>query len=344
MTPASEVSGLCGSFSQMTESVAPAKNRNASAREISARSSAGSSGVGSTARPIPSLAASQSGIGMCRLSRSRGRWAIRGRYRPRRMRALSALRSPLDAARPLRSGRDRPRGPRHSRRGPRRRDHQHRRRQRLADHVPGPARVRLPAGDRERLEQRSASSRARSRARSATARSCAASARARCWLGRASLLGGVDRRGAAAGAAGLVRSRRSCRCSSRSRSCSWCCSRGCRPAARAPRRRERARARAARLALAAVFGAGVYGGYFGAAQGILLLAILGVALDDDLQRINALKNVLAGLVNGVAGDDVRARRPRRLGAGGADRRRLDRRRPARRALRAAAARRRRCAR
>jgi len=46
--------------------------------------------------------------------------------------------------------------------------------------------------------------------------------------------------------------------------------------------------------------AGVYGGYFGAAQGILLLAILGLALPDDLQRVNALKNVLAGIVNGVA--------------------------------------------
>jgi hypothetical protein len=55
-----------------------------------------------------------------------------------------------------------------------------------------------------------------------------------------------------------------------------------------------------RLGLAGVFGAGVYGGYFGAAQGILLLAILGLTLDEDLQRINALKNVLAGLVNGIA--------------------------------------------
>jgi uncharacterized membrane protein YfcA len=55
------------------------------------------------------------------------------------------------------------------------------------------------------------------------------------------------------------------------------------------------------LASLAVFFAGVYGGYFGAAQGILLLAILGVALNQDLHRTNALKNVLAGLVNGVAG-------------------------------------------
>jgi hypothetical protein len=50
-----------------------------------------------------------------------------------------------------------------------------------------------------------------------------------------------------------------------------------------------------------VFLSGVYGGYFGAAQGILLVAILGLALDETLQRINALKNVLAGLVNFVAG-------------------------------------------
>ena len=45
---------------------------------------------------------------------------------------------------------------------------------------------------------------------------------------------------------------------------------------------------------------GVYGGYFGAAQGVIFIALLGIFLDDDLQRLNALKNVLAGLVNGVA--------------------------------------------
>jgi uncharacterized protein len=55
------------------------------------------------------------------------------------------------------------------------------------------------------------------------------------------------------------------------------------------------------LTTLALYATGVYGGYFGAAQGILLLAILGVALAQDLQRTNALKNVLAGLVNGVAG-------------------------------------------
>jgi uncharacterized protein len=50
----------------------------------------------------------------------------------------------------------------------------------------------------------------------------------------------------------------------------------------------------------AVMAAGAYGGYFGAAQGILLLGVLGLALPDDLQRLNALKNVLATIANGVA--------------------------------------------
>ena len=50
----------------------------------------------------------------------------------------------------------------------------------------------------------------------------------------------------------------------------------------------------------AVFGTGVYGGYFGAAQGVILIALLGIFVDDGLQRLNATKNVLAALVNGVA--------------------------------------------
>jgi uncharacterized membrane protein YfcA len=49
-----------------------------------------------------------------------------------------------------------------------------------------------------------------------------------------------------------------------------------------------------------VFAAGVYGGYFGAAQGVLLVAILGIGLADTMQRINAAKNVLALIVNSVA--------------------------------------------
>jgi len=50
----------------------------------------------------------------------------------------------------------------------------------------------------------------------------------------------------------------------------------------------------------AVAAAGIYGGYFGAAQGVLLVAVLGIGVADTLQRHNATKNVLAGLVNAVA--------------------------------------------
>lgn len=49
-----------------------------------------------------------------------------------------------------------------------------------------------------------------------------------------------------------------------------------------------------------VFLTGVYGGYFGAAQGVLLIAVMGIGLSETMQRVNAAKNVLAGLVNAVA--------------------------------------------
>jgi hypothetical protein len=45
---------------------------------------------------------------------------------------------------------------------------------------------------------------------------------------------------------------------------------------------------------------GVYGGYFGAAQGVVLLALLGMAWTTDLQRANGAKNVLAGVANLVS--------------------------------------------
>ncbi len=50
----------------------------------------------------------------------------------------------------------------------------------------------------------------------------------------------------------------------------------------------------------AVLLAGVYGGYFGAAQGVLLMAILGIGVVDSMQRHNATKNVLALIVNAIA--------------------------------------------
>ncbi|HVT20649.1 MAG TPA: sulfite exporter TauE/SafE family protein [Mycobacteriales bacterium] len=43
----------------------------------------------------------------------------------------------------------------------------------------------------------------------------------------------------------------------------------------------------------------VYGGYFGAAQGVMLLALFGITLDDDMQRLNAAKNVVAAVINAV---------------------------------------------
>jgi uncharacterized membrane protein YfcA len=54
------------------------------------------------------------------------------------------------------------------------------------------------------------------------------------------------------------------------------------------------------LGLAGLYLTGVYGGYFGAAQGILILSVLGLTLSEVLQRINAVKNVLALLTNLVA--------------------------------------------
>jgi uncharacterized membrane protein YfcA len=52
--------------------------------------------------------------------------------------------------------------------------------------------------------------------------------------------------------------------------------------------------------LLAVFGSGMYGGYFGAAQGVLLMAILGLTYSDRLQALNGVKNVLACAVNAIA--------------------------------------------
>ncbi len=46
---------------------------------------------------------------------------------------------------------------------------------------------------------------------------------------------------------------------------------------------------------------GVYGGYFGAAQGVLLMAVMGIGIPETLQRLNGVKNVLAMSVNLVAG-------------------------------------------
>jgi uncharacterized membrane protein YfcA len=65
-------------------------------------------------------------------------------------------------------------------------------------------------------------------------------------------------------------------------------------------RRAEVRPHGGPLLWSGVFGTGIYGGYFGAAQGVILLALTGIAIPEDLQRLNALKNVLAAMVNGVA--------------------------------------------
>lgn len=48
------------------------------------------------------------------------------------------------------------------------------------------------------------------------------------------------------------------------------------------------------------FAVGVYGGYFTAAQGILLVGLMGALLPEDLQRMNAAKNLMSLLINVVA--------------------------------------------
>ena len=50
----------------------------------------------------------------------------------------------------------------------------------------------------------------------------------------------------------------------------------------------------------ATFAVGIYGGYFTAAQGILLIAAMGALLPEDMQRMNAAKNLLSLVVNVVA--------------------------------------------
>ena len=67
---------------------------------------------------------------------------------------------------------------------------------------------------------------------------------------------------------------------------------------------DRRRGHGERIGPATVVGtfcSGIYGGYFGAAQGILMLSILGLTIDDELQRLNAVKVITTGVANLVAG-------------------------------------------
>ncbi|MFC3300574.1 Sulfite exporter TauE/SafE [Arthrobacter agilis] len=58
--------------------------------------------------------------------------------------------------------------------------------------------------------------------------------------------------------------------------------------------------RRAVLLLAGIGVLGIYGGYFGAAQGILIVGLMSMVTVESLQRINAIKNVLTTAVNAVA--------------------------------------------
>jgi uncharacterized membrane protein YfcA len=49
-----------------------------------------------------------------------------------------------------------------------------------------------------------------------------------------------------------------------------------------------------------VYLTGIYGGFFGAAQGVILIALLSILVDDDLQRLNGLKNLIAVVINAIA--------------------------------------------
>src|SRR5436305_1128067 len=64
-------------------------------------------------------------------------------------------------------------------------------------------------------------------------------------------------------------------------------------------RRQRDRERS-RWLLAGVFGVAVYVGYFGAAGGIVMLAVLAAMVAEPLARTNAVKNILGGVANTIA--------------------------------------------
>jgi uncharacterized membrane protein YfcA len=72
------------------------------------------------------------------------------------------------------------------------------------------------------------------------------------------------------------------------------------PRAAAIARRHHDQARSGIALHATLFAAALYGGYFGAGLGIVLLALLGVLLPDELQRLNALKGVLSLLIAAVS--------------------------------------------
>ena len=68
----------------------------------------------------------------------------------------------------------------------------------------------------------------------------------------------------------------------------------------ARRVRDGAAGSALRIARWGTFGAAIYGAYFGAGLGVILLAVLGLCIEDTLVRINGLRGLLALLINSLA--------------------------------------------
>jgi uncharacterized membrane protein YfcA len=68
----------------------------------------------------------------------------------------------------------------------------------------------------------------------------------------------------------------------------------------APAGTDASRHTAGRGLIAGVFVIGIYGGYFGAAAGVMLLALLLTLTHDTLARSNALKNAVLGIANATA--------------------------------------------
>jgi uncharacterized protein len=71
-------------------------------------------------------------------------------------------------------------------------------------------------------------------------------------------------------------------------------------AERAGRSADEVSARRMAALVAITFAVGVYGGYFTAAQGILMVGAMGALLPESVQRMNAAKNLMTLLVNVVA--------------------------------------------
>ncbi|SEP49708.1 sulfite exporter TauE/SafE family protein [Amycolatopsis saalfeldensis] len=55
------------------------------------------------------------------------------------------------------------------------------------------------------------------------------------------------------------------------------------------------------LLMGLLFLIGIYGGYFTAAQGVMMMAVMGMLLTEPMQRLNGVKNSLSAVINVVAG-------------------------------------------